>query len=147
VPKVCACFEATSDVRGHSGTLAQGSDIPPETGYGRPGMVDEPSYLKPEVALEAREAAVRLLEPTADVYRRAADLWDILSSAIPNDAPGRLYVIWAALTDIWELSPDHRDETESLMREAAQEFLAVSDNADVLDGYLSRWYERLDIRA
>jgi hypothetical protein len=86
------------------------------------------------------------LEPNADVYRRAADLWDILSFAIPDDAPGRLYVIWAALTDIWELTPDRRGEAEGLMREAAQDFLAVGDNTNELDGYLSRWYARLDIR-
>ncbi|HEU5370908.1 MAG TPA: hypothetical protein VFU51_00810 [Gaiellaceae bacterium] len=109
--------------------------------------MDEPNYLKPEIAVEARQAAARLLEPNADVYRRAADLWDILSFALPDDAPGRLYVVWAALTDIWELTPDNRDEAEGLMREAAKEFLAVSDSTSDLDAYLSRWYERLDIRA
>lgn len=67
----------------------------------------------------------------------------IFGRALPDDTPGRLYVVWGELTDIWELEPERRPEAESLMRDAARDFLAIVDYTSELDGYLSRWYKRL----
>jgi hypothetical protein len=107
--------------------------------------MEDPNYLKPAVANEAREAAARLLEPNADVYGRAVDVWNVISRALPDDTPGRLYIVWAELTDMWELHVERRGEAETLMREAADEFVAISDYPSELDGYLTRWYDRLRI--
>lgn len=107
--------------------------------------VADPNYIKPEVAAEAREAAVRLLEPSADVYWRAVDLWNVISRALPDDAPGRLYIVWGELTDMRELHVEKRSDAENLMREAAEQFVAINDYPSELDGYLTRWYQRLRI--
>src|SRR4051812_38270927 len=107
--------------------------------------MEGPNYLKPAVADEAREAAARLLEPDADVYWRAVDVSNVISRALPDETPGRLYIVWAELTDMWELHVEKRSKAESLMREAAEEFVAISGYPSELDGYLTRWYERLRI--
>ena len=49
------------------------------------------------------------------------------------------YLIWAALTDRWELKPDERAEAASAMRDAASEWLTVKDNAAARHAYLDRW--------
>ena len=67
----------------------------------------------------------------------------LLGLHLPDDVPGRLYVVWGDLTDIWELHVERRTETVALMREAAREFLALNDTSNDLDAYLARWYERL----
>jgi hypothetical protein len=103
--------------------------------------VADPNYLDPTVATEARDCCSQLLQPDADVYWRAVDVWNVFGRALPH--ADRLYVIWAALTDIWELEPEKRSEAVELMRGAAQEFLMLGD--DELDRYLSRWSERLRI--
>ena len=54
-------------------------------------------------------------------------------------------MVWAFLTDRWELDLERRSEAEDLMREAAGEFLAMNAYAGELDDYLSCWYGRLRI--
>lgn len=107
--------------------------------------MDDPNYLRPTVAEQARELAARLLveETDENTYWRGTDLWGLFSGSLPDDVPGRLYVVWAVLTDIWELHPERRTESVALMREAAQEFLAVDGSSNDLDAYLTRWSERL----
>jgi hypothetical protein len=104
-------------------------------------VVSDSSNLDPTLAAEVRESCSQFLQPDADVYWRAVDVVNILGRALPNT--DRLYVIWAALTDIWELEPDRRPEAEELMRGAAQEFVALAD--DEQRSYLARWNERLRI--
>jgi hypothetical protein len=105
--------------------------------------VGDPSYLDPKVATEVRDRCSQLLQPDADVYWRAVDVFNVFGRALP-DADG-LYVMWGALTDTWELEPERRPETEVMMRDAAREFLSIADSASTLQGYLSRWHERLRI--
>lgn len=107
--------------------------------------MDDPNYLNPKVASDVRDLCSRLLQPDADVYSRAVDVLSRLGHALPEDAPGRLYVVWGALTDRWELEPEQRTETEQVMRDAAREFVPIADSPGELDGYLSRWYENLRI--
>jgi hypothetical protein len=107
--------------------------------------VADPNYLNPRVASDARDLFCRLLEADADVYRRAVDVLSGFGHALPEDAPGRLYAVWGALTDRWELEPEQRPETERVMRDAAREFVAVTGSPCELDGYLTRWCERLRI--
>lgn len=107
--------------------------------------MEDPNYLNPTVAAEARDLCLRLLEADADVYWRAVDVFSRLGHASPDDAPGRLYIVWAELTDAWELKPEQRPETERVIREAAREFISVADSPGELDGYLTRWHERLRI--
>ena len=107
--------------------------------------MDDANYLSPTVAREARDQCTKLLEPGADVYRRAADVLSHVGGALPDDAPGRLYAMWGGLTDFWELEPERRPEAEKLMRDAAREFFAIVDYATELDGYLARWCKRLRI--
>jgi hypothetical protein len=103
--------------------------------------VSDSSNLDPTLAAEVRESCSQLLLSDADVYWRAVDVVNVLGRALPS--ADRLYVIWAALTDIWELEPDRRPEAEELMRGAAQEFVALAD--DEQRSYLARWNERLRI--
>jgi hypothetical protein len=107
--------------------------------------VDDPNYLSPTAAEQARGLAAWLIDQEADqdTYRLGIELMGLFSRHLPNDAPGRLYVVWADLTDIWELDLDRRTESVALMREAAREFLTLNDTSDDLDAYLTRWYERL----
>ena len=107
--------------------------------------MDDPNYLSQTVAAQGRDLCMHLLERDADVYWRAVDVHSLFSLALPDDAPGRLYMIWAFLTDRWELAPERRSEAEGLMRDAARDFLAISDYAGELDDYLSRWYSRMGI--
>ena len=107
--------------------------------------MDDPNYLSETVAAEGRALCMHLLEPDADVYWRAADILGLIGMALPDDAPGRLYIVWACLTDRWELAPERQSEAEDLMRDAAAEFVAMSDYAGELDDYLSRWYGRMRI--
>jgi hypothetical protein len=108
-------------------------------------MVNDPSFLAPSVAAGGRDLCIRLLEPGADVYRQAVDVLSHFGLALPDDAPGRLYTVWGELTDMWELKPERRLEAESLMRDAAREFLLIADHTSELDSYLSRWHERLHL--
>jgi hypothetical protein len=106
--------------------------------------MDEPNYLSPTVAADARDACKQLLQVhVEDVYWRAVDVMSVLGLALPDDAPGRLYVVWGALTDKWELNPGDRSDAEELMCDAARELLVIGDDALELDRYLQRWYELL----
>jgi hypothetical protein len=106
----------------------------------------DPNYLSQTVAADARDACARLLQADShDVYWRAVDVMSLLGLALADDAPGRLYVVWGALTDRWELNTENRSDAEELMRDAARELLMVGDDALELDRYMRRWYERLRI--
>jgi hypothetical protein len=48
------------------------------------------------------------------------------------------YLIWAALTDRWELKPDETAEAASAMREAAREWFADKDDPAAGHAYLDR---------
>jgi len=111
--------------------------------YARP--VNDPNYLSPTVAEEARVLAARLVaqEADEDTYWRGIELMSLFGLHLPDDVPGRLYVVWGELTDIWELHLERRTESVALMRDAASEFLALKDAPKELDAYLTRWYERL----
>lgn len=106
--------------------------------------VGDPNYLDPKVTTEAREACSQLLEPDADVYWRGVDVFNVFGRALPD--ADRLYVVWGALTDSWELDPGQRTEAETVMLDAAKEFLSATESGSELDAYLSRWHERLRIR-
>jgi hypothetical protein len=49
------------------------------------------------------------------------------------------YLIWAALTDRWELKPVEQAEAARAMREAASEWLTVKDDTTTRRAYLDRW--------
>jgi hypothetical protein len=49
------------------------------------------------------------------------------------------YLIWAALTDRWELKPEERAEAAVEMRQAATEWLPVKDGSTSRETYLDRW--------
>jgi hypothetical protein len=125
-------------LKGHSRTLTHG------TVYVI-GAVDAPTYLSPAVAERARGLASRLIdqETGEDTYWRGTELMSLFGLHLRDDVPGRLYVVWGDLTDIWELHLERRAESVELMREAAREFLALNNTTSDLDAYLTRWYERL----
>lgn len=105
---------------------------------------DDPNYLSPTVAAAAREQCEKLLQSQTDVYWRAVDVWNAISEGMYEDkAPGRLYVLWAELTDLWELDIRPEAEVEGFMREAAQDLLDVGDDSEKLGSYLNRWEGRL----
>jgi hypothetical protein len=105
--------------------------------------VDDPNYLKRQVASDCRELCSRLVGEDADVYGTGIELQSLLGLNLPNDVPGRLYAIWGELIDRWELDPDRHAEAEGLMRDAAADFLAIGDDTAQLDAYLSRWWGAL----
>jgi hypothetical protein len=105
--------------------------------------VGDSSSLDPKVSTEARESCSQLLQPDGDVYWRAVDVFNVFGRALPD--ADRLYVVWGALTDRWELEPEQRMETEAVMRDAAKEFLSATESASALDAYVWRWQERLRI--
>jgi hypothetical protein len=94
---------------------------------------------------QVRELASRLIdqETDEDTYWRGSELQGLVGHYLPDDAPGRLYVVWADLTDIWELHAERRTESAGLMRDAAREFLALKGTSPDLDAYLTGWHERL----
>ena len=51
----------------------------------------------------------------------------------------RVYQLWGCLTDMYELRPGERRETEALMRRAATEWLEVKDDDGARDKYLDHW--------
>ena len=107
--------------------------------------MDDPNFLSPTAFKQAREIAeqVALQEDDETTYWKGVELHSLLAQHLPDDVPGRLYVVWADLTDIWDLSVERRPESAALMREAAHEFLALDGTPSNLDLYLSRWQERL----
>jgi hypothetical protein len=107
--------------------------------------VDDPNHLSPTVAQQARDLASRLIDQETDegTYWRGTELMSLFGLHLPDDVPGRVYVVWGDLTDIWELHLERRAESVALMREAAREFLALNNTTSDLDAYLTRWYERL----
>lgn len=108
--------------------------------------MNDANYLSPAVAEEARALAARLVaEADEDTYWRGIELMSLFSRHLPDDVPGRLYVIWGELTDIWELHLERRTESVVSMRDAAGEFFALNDVPNELDAYLTRWYERLGL--
>lgn len=105
----------------------------------------DPNYLSPAVAARMRDLCAELLRAdTDDVYWRAVDVHGVIGLALPDEAPGRLYMVWSFLTDRWELNPETRPDAEELMRDAARDFLTVGDVLE-LDRHLGRWYELLRI--
>jgi hypothetical protein len=75
--------------------------------------VDDPNYLSPTVTEQARELASRLIdqEKDEDTYWRGIELQDLLSQHLLDEYfAGRLYVVWADLTDIWALHVERRPE-------------------------------------
>ena len=112
------------------------------------GPVNDPNYLSPTVAEEAQVLAARLVDQEADedTYWRGIELMSLFGRNLPDDVPGRLYVIWGELTDIWELHLERRTESVASMRDAAREFLALSNASEELDAFLTRWCERLGTR-
>ena len=56
----------------------------------------------------------------------------------------RVYQVWAALTDRYELRPEARPEAISDMKRAANEWLAASGDPSTREAYLDHWqYEVL----
>jgi hypothetical protein len=59
----------------------------------------------------------------------------------------RLYQIWAALTDRFDLRPTERDDACAEMRSAAAGWLAAKDEPGRRDAYLDHWqYDILSYR-
>ncbi len=108
-------------------------------------MKDDANYLSPTAWQQSRDLAARLIDQKSDedVYWRGVDMQALVGQHLPDDAPGRLYVLWAELTDVWELDEARRPESVALMREASEDFLALSEGSNDLDAYLTRWEERL----
>jgi hypothetical protein len=62
------------------------------------------------------------------------------SDAMENSAEATTgYLIWAELTDRWELKPDERADAAIEMREAASEWLRVKDDTEARAAYLDHW--------
>ncbi len=108
-------------------------------------LVNDPNYLSPAAWQQARDLSARLIdqESDEDVYWRGVEMQALVSGHLPDDAPGRFYVVWAELTDLWELDPARRPESVALLREASTEFMALDESPNDLDAYLTRWQERL----
>ena len=107
-----------------------------------------PNYLSPACADKARDIAARLLRESdaEEVYWRGTDLSDLFSNHMVEDySAGGLYVVWASLTDIWELHLDQRPEAVRLMNDAAREFLAIDDFSVEVGSYITRWEKQLGI--
>jgi len=108
-------------------------------------MVTDPNYLSPDAWRQARDLATRVLhqESDEDTYWGGTDLQAFFGQHLLDEHVDRLYILWAELTDIWELDLSKRPESVLLMREAAQEFLTLDNTRNSLDAYLARWEERL----
>jgi hypothetical protein len=92
--------------------------------------------------LDGRIAAVATARnpywPALQVMGGAVDY--LVSSVIAS----RLYQVWGALTDRYELQPEGRSETLSEMKRAANEWLAARHSRTAREAYLDHWqYEVL----
>jgi hypothetical protein len=67
----------------------------------------------------------------------------LLDAMTESVAATSVYLIWASLTDRYELKPKERTEAEGEMRQAASEWLVVKDDAAARDRYLDHW--RFDV--
>jgi hypothetical protein len=63
----------------------------------------------------------------------------VLDEIVKSVVASRVYRLWGGLTDMYELRPEARRETEALMRRAATEWLAVRDDDAARDKYFDRW--------
>ncbi len=101
--------------------------------------------LDPFVVDKARALAAPLADARTDedAYWQTVRLHSaFLDHLVESGTAEALYLITAWLTDIWELSPERRQEAAALMRDAATELLTVSDDEE-LDAYVVRWTQRL----
>ncbi|MFL5342537.1 MAG: hypothetical protein ACJ8F7_20515 [Gemmataceae bacterium] len=75
--------------------------------------------------------------------------WRIWGTAMEHSPASKelmwpLWLLWGALTDWVEVKPHEADQAESAMRRAAQEWLALPDDADAQRAYFERWsYEEI----
>jgi hypothetical protein len=109
--------------------------------------MSDANYISRPAEAQVRDVSMRLVAQTTDedVYSQAADLLGVIGSHLPDEVPGRFYVIWGVLTDAWELESVSRPASAALMREAAGEFLALHEDSGDLDAYLTRWNDRLGL--
>jgi hypothetical protein len=105
----------------------------------------EPDF-DPDVAREARSLAARIAAETDDeaTYWSATDLHGLAGINLADKVPTPMYLIWAVLTDAWELHPERRAQTAQQMREAAAD-LANADSPAAVEEYFSKWCKRLGI--
>jgi hypothetical protein len=83
--------------------------------------------------IAAVPAARNPYQAALEVTSCAADL--LVSSAVAS----RLYQLWSALQDWFELKPGEEAEAVAAMRRAATEWLAARDDLMAREAYLDRW--------
>jgi transcriptional antiterminator Rof (Rho-off) len=89
---------------------------------------------------ERLDALMEQIASADEPYPIASEVGGCVLDAIIDSLPAEyVYLIWAELTDHWELKPDERAEAETLMRRAATEWLAVRHDATARERHLDRW--------
>jgi hypothetical protein len=74
-------------------------------------------------------------------YDRASEVWSQSFRAVGGEdwIYHPLWLLWGALTDWVEVTPEETDEAEATMREAARAFLPIADDDAALRLYFDRW--------
>ena len=89
-------------------------------------------------------ALMTQIATATEPYWLGIDVMGCVVDAITVSATANsVYLIWAELTDRYELKVEERPEAEAEMRRAASEWLAIRHDAVARERYLDRW--RYDI--
>ncbi len=73
-------------------------------------------------------------------YEAALEVMDCAVNYLTGSlVASRLYLIWAALSDWFELRPTERDDASAQMRSAAAGWSAAKNESTESDAYLDHW--------
>ena len=85
-------------------------------------------------------AAIAAVSASAEPYWAAVEVHGLSASLMEQFGVAyRLWWMWAALTDRYELKLEERPAAVAAMVRAADEWLAVADDETARDAYLERW--------
>jgi hypothetical protein len=99
------------------------------------------------VARRRIETLMRLIVARrGSAFRAGRRIWATAMHHAPESTEimRPLWLLWGSLTDWVEVKAAETDQAESAMRRAAQEWLALTDNAEAQRAYFDRWlYEEM----
>ena len=98
------------------------------------------SNLDAEAVLEELGAAIAAVGGADEPYWAAEDVRALASSSMTEFGVSyRVWWMWSALADWYELNPQQRPEALAAMRRAADEWIDVAADENARDAYLQRW--------
>lgn len=90
--------------------------------------------------LQALDAAIGTVARADEPYWPATELAGLASSLMTEFGVAyRLWCIWTALTDRYELKPEERPEALAAMDRAAGEWMTIATGDAAREEYLERW--------